>query len=261
MTMRDLLKNIAAVFVLLFTLSPAAPAQSLRARAASGAKVKEPVDEVEQLLDRYMLAQGGVALFKVKTRTVRGRIEMSDSPLTGTFEMYSKAPAKVMMVANTPLGQIIEVSNGGQRWMQTPWGEMKTASGAGEEMLARAASGKGGFRWRNAFSAASLKGTAVIDGRKMIVLDATISGRARMLWYFDAETFLLRKLEFPAQAGAQETERLCAVYYDSYATVDGVKVAALFRQVYTNFTLTFRVTDVKHDVLIEDALFETPNGK
>jgi hypothetical protein len=208
-----------------------------------------------------MLAQGGVALFTHKTRTIRGRIEMSDSPMTGTFETYSKLPAKVMMVANTPRGQIIEVSNGGQRWMQTPWGELKTAGGAGDEMLARAASGKGGFKWRNAFTAASLKGTAVIDGRRMIVLDATISGRARMLWYFDAETFLLRKLEFPPQPGAKETERLCAVYYDSYATVDGVKVTALFRQVYTSFTLTFRVTDVKHDVPIDDALFESPNGK
>ncbi|MDT5271007.1 MAG: hypothetical protein QOH49_3193 [Acidobacteriota bacterium] len=259
--MRNLVKNTAALFVILLTLSSATPGQSLRATAAGGAKAKESIDEVERLLDRYMLAQGGVALFSLKTRTVRGRIEMSDSPLTGTFEMYSKGLSKVMMVANTPRGQIIEVSNGGQRWMQTPWGEVTTAAGAGDEMLGRAASGKGSFKWRNAFSSASLKGTAVIDGRKMIVLDATISGRARMLWYFDAETFLLRKLEFPQQAGTKEAEHLCAVYYDSYATVDGVKVMALFRQVYSDFTLIFRVTDVKHDVPIEDALFESPKGK
>ena len=264
------MKKMTATIALMLSLGAVSFGQGSRvrgARAASprlsagAAQTTAPVDEVERLLDRYMLAQGGIALFKLKTRTVRGRIEMSDSPLTGTFEIYSKVPAKVMMVANTPRGQIIEVSNGGQRWMQTPWGAVTTAAGAGDEMLGRAASGKGGFKWRNAFSSASLKGTAIIDGRRMIVLDATIRGRAPMLWYFDAETFLLRKLEFPRQVGTNEPERLCAVYYDSYATVDGVKVTALFRQVYTQFTLTFRVTDVKHDVPIEDAMFESPNGK
>lgn len=230
-------------------------------QSADAAQATAQVDEVERLLDRHMLAQGGVALFKLRTRTMRGRIEMSDSPLAGTFETYSKAPAKAMLVANTPRGQIIEASNGSQRWMQTPWGELKSAAGAGDAMLARAASGKGVFKWRNAFTSASLKGTAVIEGRRMVVLDATISGRARMLWYFDAETFLLRKLEFPPQAGANEKERLCAVYYDSYATVDGVKVTALFRQVYTSFTLTFRVTEVRHNVNIDDALFRSPEGK
>jgi hypothetical protein len=56
-------------------------------------------------------------------------------------------------------------------------------------------------------------------------------------------------------------ERLLGVYYDSYATVDGVKVPALFRQVYTSFTLTFMVTEVKHNVTISDALFRDPNAK
>jgi hypothetical protein len=43
--------------------------------------------------------------------------------------------------------------------------------------------------------------------------------------------------------------------------VDGVKVPALFRQITAEYTLTFRVTEVKHNVPINDVLFESPLTK
>ncbi len=43
--------------------------------------------------------------------------------------------------------------------------------------------------------------------------------------------------------------------------MDGVKVPVGFRQIYTDFTLTFIVTEVKHDVPIEDLMFESPKGR
>ena len=75
--------------------------------------------------------------------------------------------------------------------------------------------------------------------------------------YFDADTYLLRKQEFMRGGPPRENE-LRAVYIDSYAEVDGVKVPVVFRQVYPDFTLTFRVFEVKHNVPIEDALFQNP---
>jgi len=229
---------------------------ALSARAGS----QTAVDEVERLLDIWELAQGGAALNNIRTRVVRGHITMSDSNLTGTFEKYMKTPRKVMLVANTPRGQLIEASDGGRRWLQTPWGGSASA-GDGEEALARATSGRRAARWREYFSAAALKGREFLDGREMIVLAATPHGRPPMLWHFDARTGLLRKLAFINPDAGSGGERLLGVYYDSYATVDGVKVPALFRQVYTNFTLTFMVTETTHNVSIDDALFRDPNKK
>jgi hypothetical protein len=259
--MNNLLKNTIAVFVLLLILFPAASGQSLRAGSAKGAKAKVTVDEVENLLDHYMVAQGGLALFKLKSRVVRGRVEMSESPLPGTFESYEKEPEKSMMVVNTPAGQFLAVSDGVRRWLQTPWGSSRTvADMGGVKLLEQAATGKG-FKWRNAFTSAKLKGRAVVEGHETIVLAATPRGGEPMLIYFDAETSLPRKIERVVLPIAEGVDYVKAAYFDSYATVDGVKVPAVIRQIYTTCTLTFRATEVKHNVPISDALFETPKGK
>lgn len=233
-----------------------------RAEPVNGERVgtRAAVDDVDRLLELWDLAQGGDTLANLKTRIMRGRIEMSDSDLTGTFENYQKKPRKAMMVANTPRGQMLEGADGNRRWLQTPWGATVSA-GYGEESLGRAASGKGGSKWKEFFSAASIKGRGHVEGRETIVLAATPHGRPPMLWHFDAGTGLLRKLEFVNPAAGGGEVRLLGVFFDNYATVDGVKVPTLFRQVYTQFTLTYRVTEVRHNVPIEDALFAHPNGK
>lgn len=229
-----------------------------RAESAKSGKVKTgaDVDMVERLLKLWHQAEGGAALGNIKTRVGRGHITMSESSQTGTFEMYLKNPHKTMMVANTPRGQIIEVQDGNRHWLQTPWG----GAVSGAEALGRDASGKEGTKWQDFFSAAAVKGRGFVDGHEVIVLAVTPHGGQPLLWHIDAQTGLLRKLEFvkPVAGGG---ERLLGVYYDSYATVDGVKVPSLFRQVYTSFTLTFRVTEVRHNVPIEDALFADPNRK
>ena len=266
--MMKLLKNTTALPFILLALLTAASGQSLRAGAAKSAKVKEPADkskdsgdEVEQLLQRYVMAQGGVALFSLRTRVIRGHVEMSESPVPGTFESYSKGLYKEMTVINAPMGQFITAKDKGSRWQQAPWGTATAVGFGGDEaLLEQAANGKG-FKWRNAFTASRLKGRATVDGREMIVLAATPKGHKPMLLYFDAETYLLRKQEPDRAAGGWQDDPLRAIYIDSYATVDGVKVPALFRVVAADFTLTFRVTEVRHNVYIDDALFRTPEGK
>lgn len=263
------MKKTTAAVTLILALSAFAAGQdsrpARRAPARPGAaeppKAKGAAEGVDRLLELWDVAQGGgAALNALKTRVVRGRIEMSDSPLTGSFEKYLKNPRKSMMVANTPRGQLIEVQDGNRMWAQTPWGSA-VSTGYADDGLSRQGSGAGGPRWTEFFSAASLKGRGYIDGRETIVLAATPHGRPPMFWHFDAVTGLLRKLEFADPAAGESGEKLLGVYYDSYATVDGVKVPALFRQVYTNFTLTFRVTEVRHNVQIDDALFANPDGK
>ena len=266
--MSNLLQRTTAVFLILFALVRAAPGQSLRAGAArgaqakgSGAQAKEPFDEVENLLDHYMVALGGLALFKIRTRVVRGRVEMSESPVPGTYELYEKVPGKSMMVVNTPGGQFLSASDGDRRWLQTPWGSSRVVAAVGDvKLLEQAAKGKG-FKWRNAFSSAKLKGRALVEGHETIVLAASARGGEPLLVYFDAETSLPRKVERVARPVGEGADYVKAAYIDSYATVDGVKVPALIRQIYTTCTLTFRATEVRHNVPINDALFETPKGK
>ncbi|HWS85746.1 MAG TPA: hypothetical protein VN282_02045 [Pyrinomonadaceae bacterium] len=255
--MRNLLKNTAALLLLL-ALVPAARAQT----PGAGAKVRGEVDEVEQLLLRNVLAQGGVNLVKLRSRVVRGRVELSTSPAAGSFESYEKAPGMEMSIINTPTGQFISATDGVSHWRQAPWGATTTTVGlsAGENLLKEAAKVKGDFKLRNAFASARLRGRTQLDGREVLVLAATPRGGKPFLMYFDAETYLLRKQEPDRAAGGWDKEPLRAIHIDGYKTVEGVKVPSLFRVVTTQFTLTFRVTEVKHNVSIDDRLFRNPEG-
>jgi hypothetical protein len=213
-------------------------------------------DEVDRLLDRSELAQGGVAAFAIKSRITRGRVEMSESPVAGSFESYEKEPDKKMNILNTPGGQFIQAADGGRSWEQSPWGFAARLRGEDDSK----GGGARGPKWRKYFSAASVRGRAVVDGRETVELDATPKGGHPVRMYFDAETWLLRKQEFTAHAPPQENE-LKAIYIDRYALVDGVSVPTVFRHVYTKYTLTFRIYEVKHNVPIDDALFRSPEGK
>jgi hypothetical protein len=189
---------------------------------------------------------------------MRGTVEISASPIPGSFEAYEKMPKKSLFVISGPAGQFIQASDGGRKWIKSPFAGVMAAGAVADDPLS---GGSGAFKWRDLFSSARLKGRAMVDGHETVVLAATPRGGQPLVMYFDKQTGLLRKQEFAYPDAAGNGDKLGAVHIDSYATVDGVKVPALFRYVYPEMTMTFRVTVVKHNVPIDDALFKDPNGK
>lgn len=277
-------RTLAAITLILTSFAAAAHAQAERSaaapnkpmRAKSGdpylpraksstldksVKSGEQGDAVDQLIERNEQAEGGPARLKIKSRIVRGRVEISTSPLPGSFESYEKAPGKNVKIINAPEGQFIQAADGVRRWSKSPYNLSVTLPEDEGESTESDASGVRPARWKKYFASASIRGRAVVDGREMVVLAATGKGvQVSILMYFDAETWLLRKQEFTGQKPDDENP-LKAVYVDSYAVVDGLKLPSLYRQIYKKYTLTFRVVEVKYNVPIDDALFRDPNGK
>ena len=235
-------------------------ARAGKAAAERGAKSAGAADEVEQVLDKLFNATGGLATFVVRTRIMRGYVEISNTGLTFGFESYEKLPKKSLIVINAPGGQFLQASDAGKQWIKSPWAGVTAAPRAGGDDFLTRPDASGGFKWRSLFSAVRVKGRAVVEGRPAVVLAATPIGGEPSLMYFDAESGLMVKLEFVRPAGSKG-EVFKALYVDSYATVDGVKVPAIFRHVYEDMTMTFRVYEIKHGVQIDDALFRNPNGK
>lgn len=277
------MKRTIALTLLTLAAFNAAFAQAERRAAASNttarAKSNDPrlpreksvtVDEslkpdaqseaVDQLIERNERAEGGAAKLRIRSRIMRGRVEISTSVLPGTFESYEKAPGKKVEVINAPAGQYIQGADGARRWVKSPFDLSVTLPESERESQEAGASGARPARWKRYFTAASIRGRAVVDGRETIVLAATPKGQKPVLLYFDAETWLVRKQEFTTHKPDDENP-LKAVYVDAYAEVEGVKVASLYRQVYEKYTLTFRIYEVKHNVPIDDTLFRDPNGK
>ena len=282
---REDVKRTLAATILVLASCAAAHAQDARSVAASGTPAREKSaaaptpraqppapaaeealkagsndEDVERLLERSRLAQGGIAAFSIKTRITRGRVEMSESPNPGTFESYEKEPDKKLEVLNAPVGQFIDASDGTRRWEQSPLGVAVTLGGGEDDSKDEGSSGPRVFKWRKYFSSAKIRGKAVMDGRELVVLAATPKGDRPVVMYFDAETWLLYRQEFSPPSPRQENE-FKAVVIDRYDTVDGVQVPTVFRQIFTKYTLTFRIYEVKHNVPIDDALFSNPNPK
>lgn len=265
------MKRTSAAILLALALSAAAAAQTLasktkpaRLRKAAAERGAKPAaaDEVEQLFDRFFLASGGVANLVVRTRIMRGNVELSNVGVTVGFESYEKMPKKSLIVINAPAGQFLQASDAGKKWIKSPWAGVTAAPDAGgDDFLSRGgASGAKGFKWRNLFSSVRVKGRASVEGRPAVVLAATPLGSEPRLIYFDVESGMIVKMEFGRAAGGKQSD-LKALHLDSYATVDGIKVPVIFRQQFDDMTMTFRVYEVKHDVKIDDALFAAPGGK
>lgn len=266
-------RTTAATLLILTAFAAAAQAQNARSAAASNRPARaKPVtvgeslksdsqsDAVDQLLEKNEQAEGGAAKTRVRSRIMRGRVEITTSPLPGTFESYEKAPDKKLEVINAPDGQFIRGADGERRWAKSPWNLSVTLPGDEGGPQQSGAQAPRPARWKRYFTAASIRGRAVVDGRETIVLAATPKGLKPVLMYFDAGTWLLRKQEFTAWKSEEENP-LKAVYVDGYAEVEGVKFPSLYRQVYEKYTLTFRIYEVRHNVPIDDALFRDPNGK
>lgn len=263
------MKRTAAAILLTLALCAAAGAQSLasktkparvrKAAAERGAKSTAALEEVEQIFDRYFLAQGGMATFAVRTRIMRGNVEASNTGMTLSFEAYEKMPKKFMIVITGPGGQFIQASDAGKKWANSPWGGVTAAPKAGDDFLNRTG-GAGSFKWRSLFSSVRVKGRGAVGGRPAVVLAATPLGGEPSLMYFDAESGMLVRIEYGPAAGGKKGD-LKALHIDSYATVDGIKVPAVFRHEFDDATMTFRVYEIKHDVKIDDALFAAPSGK
>ena len=50
-------------------------------------------------------------------------------------------------------------------------------------------------------------------------------------------------------------------YLEDYRVVDGVKIAHTMRQVTPMFTMVMRLTEVKHNVTLDDKMFKKPGGQ
>jgi len=95
-----------------------------------------------------------------------------------------------------------------------------------------------------------------VNGHPAIVVDAIPDQGSPVKIFFDADTGLILK-----QSGTRETPEgpiSFESFYDDYRMVDGLKQPHTLRQVTSRFTSVIRVTEMKHNVPVDDALFKKP---
>lgn len=217
---------------------------------------------VEAILEKYVKALGGrAALARIDTRIMRGTIRLSVTDAPGKFESYTKAPNKSLVMIDAPgLGQFIKASDGRDGWMQTPFGGSHLMAGAADEAFI---DGDGderfAVRYRDYFESTSYRGEGRVGERAVHIVAATQRTRGPQVLYFDKQTGQLLRMDLRRKGAKGEVS--ASVYFDSFAKVDGVTLPVNVREVFPEFTLTYMMYEVKHNVHIDDSMFEKPAAR
>jgi hypothetical protein len=221
--------------------------------AASAAKLPT----VKEILDKYVAAIGGRAAHeKFKSRAMKGTVELAPMGIKGTVESIS-APGKSHTKMNLAgVGEMVEGFDGTTAWSVNPIQGSREKTG--EELLQT--------KLMNAFnreinldkhySKMEVKAVEKLGEKDVYVVVATPAGLAPETFYFDRQTGML--LRSDGTIVSPEGKMPSQTYYEDFREVDGVKMPFKTRTILPQFELISIMTEVKHNVPVEDAKFAKP---
>lgn len=215
-----------------------------------------PAMTAEQVWDKYVQAVGGKeAIAKLKNRTVKGSFVMSNG---NTMDLEVTADnGRIFSLLKGQNGEMTGAYNGTSGWAKDPRGqrEMNRNDIANAKALME---NLAVIKLAEPYPKLNLSPRRTkIGDREAYSMRGTRDDKSITL-YFDAETgLLLRKVEVAQSYVGRIPEQ---VDYEDYREVDGVKLPMTIKtySVIGGNTGTRKLTEVKHNVSIDSALFNAP---
>ncbi len=226
----------------------------------------------DQVFDKYLQALGGKpAVDKINTRLtkvtlLRPKLVNSGTPKAAilnrgeswTLQTFQKGPDKYLAVINTPQGIIYQGFNGNVGWTKTANGQ-REMSNVELALMKRQADFYRDLKLKDQYSRMSVTGTEKIGDREAYVVEAMSLDQKIVKLFFDTESgLLLRRTVFTETKLGLDPEQ---TDYEDYREVDGVRLPFVVRTSYlddNHLGTTRTLTEVKHNMPIDDARFETP---
>jgi hypothetical protein len=243
------MKHILIVAVLSATAVTAAVAQGTTA---------PKLDTVDQILDRYVAAVGGPALQKITSMTLKGTLEIAEMQLNGTIEVSQKAPDKSLQVVSLdPMGAQREGFDGTTAWVEDAQNGIREKTGLELAEARRGAMFPRELNIRKQYPKMTVVGREKVGAREAFVVSATPEAGEPTRLYFDVESGLLLR-QILTRHGPQGPAQIDTTFED-YRPIDGVKRAHLIRQANPQFAAVLRITEIKHNVALDDGIFRKPS--
>jgi FimV-like protein len=185
-----------------------------------------PLPPVDEVLAKYGEAIGAAkAVEAVKSRVVKGSVDVVGVSRGGSFETYTETPNKsATMVQAYPLGNV-----------------------------------KGGFSFfgplklKSNYAKVTLAGMSKIGYRDVYVLDLHPATGAVERLYLDAQTYLPVRSNTVMKIGT--ISDAVEMYFDNWKEVDGVKYPFFVSQKFPRLTLSYTVKEIQHNVPIDTRVF------
>jgi hypothetical protein len=228
--------------------------------ATTPAKPAVATPTVDEILDKYVKAIGGKeAIEKVTSRVEKGTFELPTFGASGTLETFAKAPNKTAMTIEIGgFGKVESVFDGTKGWSADPQSGLRELSGAELAMTKRDADLYRSLKLKSLYTKLEVTGKEKVgDSDAYVIVGTPAEGKPEKM-YFDVNNGLLTRMDIEVESpqGAMAFQ----VYLQDYKPVDGVKVPHTMRRESEAISFIIKLTEVKQNVPVEDAKFNTPSG-
>lgn len=241
-------------------LTLALPGSALCARqaAASPAKAAPATPTADQVLNRYLDAEGGrVAWQKLTSRVSIGKVDVPSMNLSGTVEIYEKAPDRALNIATIAGASFRQGFDGTVGWADDPQNGLREQMGAELAEAQRDSDFYHILNLRKLYTKFAVIDTEKIGERDVYFVEAAVpDGSEPDKMYFDTQTGLALRLITHRHGPEGVTE--FRQDFEDFRDVDGIKLPFVIHQTDGDTAYTITISEVHHNVPIEDSQFAKP---
>lgn len=206
----------------------------------------------QQVLEKSLIALGGKEnLLKIQTRTASGKVEAKG--ITGTYEVWAKAPDKLKTKLDVSIQRVERGFDGWAGWEKRT--SVRELSESELERLRERAAFNPLLYYLNAGAQAELKGTRQLLGTEAYEVQFSVQGARPVTFYFDAGSFL------PVREDHILEDGILKISYSDYRKVGDVLLPFSIKEETPGQTLSITFDEYKLNAPLEDSLFKNPLGE
>jgi hypothetical protein len=253
------MKKVTLSVLSILCLSVAfAAAQPIQDNKPAADKPAATLPTLDQIIDRDIAASGGkTAIEKITSRVSKGTFDAAAMGLSGPSEQYSKAPNKSYISIDLGVALYKRGFDGAKGWVLDPQAGLRDLT-PGE--VAESKIDEDFFlplKLKELYSKLEVKDKVKVGERDAYLVEASTGKGKPDKLYYDVQTGLLirKDIERESSQGPIESQ----LVFEDFREVDGVKVPFLFKQSNPFITFTIKLTEVKHNVTIDDSKFAKPS--
>lgn len=217
------------------------------------------VPRANEILHRFLEAAGGRGAWeKLHSRVSKGTVEIPQMKMSGTAEMWEKAPDRALVKIVISGSEFLEGFDGTVGWSSDPKDGLQEQTGAALDEIRRESDFRLPVDFGKLYAKVAAGEGKAIKGRPTYVIEATTEdGGDPDRAYFDAESGLLVRMVTQHHVPDGSVEPFEEDFED-YRTVDGVKIPFTIHQSGSQVDFTIRINEVQQNVEVDEARFSKP---
>lgn len=215
-----------------------------------------PLPTADAVLTNYArVTGGGNAPARMTSRVIKGRIDVPGLSFGGRFEFYATSGGKALTVMSVePMGVVKQGFDGQSGWTVSEKGSK--GSSLPENAVLAVTDYYRAAKLTDLYPKSKLLGKTREGDREIYMVEAAPRSGTPEKLYFDVQSGLLVHRDFTrtSDRGPIQAE----IYFSDWRNVDGFRLPCSMTQMIGNLTLVITIDEIRHNVAIDDAIFQRP---